>query len=214
MIPGSLKRAITVSQTAVPVQVCYLVPADAQGELLDAIFDECYARWGGRDTLIIPVDADGTFDDRYWAWARAFDPDLIYSYVPLDRAQLDRIDRTLMPAIVQIHRTWNDDVRPHLDHEAAGLPALSLLAMLANADRLGPKRPIGLVSAFMAWPKDPFVTDSFGLNPWGPGWAQAELRAKTRTDHCSRHPNRRAARTRSRRRGGRRYGVAPAHVRI
>lgn len=172
-----LLRPVTISQRAVPIQVCYIIPIDAPAAMLSAIFQECYERWGGRDSLLIPMLSDGTIDERYWAWARALDPDIIYSYVDLDVTLLERIDHDLMPTIVKVHR--NDlrpgDFRPMHDDAAAGLTAMSLLPMLSNIDRLGPPRRYALVSAFQSWTRDAFVTDSFGLNPYGPGWAQAEM---------------------------------------
>jgi hypothetical protein len=173
--PTILKSPVTLSQTAVPIQVCYIVPIGSPPEMLTAIFEECHNRWGGRDSLIMPMLADGTIDDKYWVWARDLDPDIIYSYSALDVPMLERIDRDLMPSVVSVHRNdWNpDDWRPRHDTQAEGLPALSLLPMLANSDRLGPPGRFALVSGFIEWPKDRFVTDSFGLNPFGPGWAQA-----------------------------------------
>jgi hypothetical protein len=171
--PTTLKTSVTLSEATVPIQVCYIVPIDASSEMLTAIFEECHNRWGGRDTLIMPV-VDGQIDEKYWTWAQALDPDVVYSYADLDVSMLERVDRDLMPSVVTIHRYVTD--RPDLvpRHEVEALQALSVLPMLANADRLGPPRRIALVSAFMDWKRDTFVTDSFGLNPFGPGWAQAE----------------------------------------
>lgn len=171
-----LKNPVIISQTPIPIQICYIVPIGAPAEMLTAIFEECYARWGGRDSLIIPMLADGRIDECYWSWARALDPDVVYSYVPLDVPLLERIDRDLMPSVITVHR---DDIspgnfRPRHDQEASGLPTLSLLPMIANADRIGSPRPPMLISAFAAWPKELFVTDSFGLNPYGPAWVQAD----------------------------------------
>lgn len=175
--PPTLARPVTLSQTPVPIQVCYIVPIDASAEMLTAIFAEGHGRWGGRDSLILPMLADGTIDEKYWAWARALDPDVVYSYVDLDIATLDRVDRELMPSVVKIHRDvmGSGDVQVRHESEAVGLSALSLLPMLANTERLGPPRRLALVSAFMDWPRDSFVTDSFGLNPYGPGWAHADI---------------------------------------
>lgn len=173
MNPTTLKYPVTLSEAAVPIQVCYIVQVDAPSEMLTAIFDECHNRWGGRDTLIMPV-TDGQIDEKYWAWARALDPDVVYSYVDLDIPTLERVDRDLMPSVVTIHRSVMDPPDPRPRHEVEALPALSLLPMLANTERIGPPRRLALVSAFMEWSRDVFVTDSFGLNPYGPGWAQAE----------------------------------------
>jgi hypothetical protein len=173
----TLSHPVTIAQVPVPTQVCYVIPVDASEAMLTSIFEECYNRWGGRDTLLMPMLADGTIDERFWLLARALDPDIIYSYVPLDVPTLERIDRELMPAIITIHRHDPNplDMRPNLEHDAQGIPSLSLLPMLANADRLGPPRPLALLSKFQEWSNDGFITDSFGLNPFGPNTAQAEV---------------------------------------
>ena len=54
--------------TARPVRVAYLVDvAQCPDQLLDAIIDEAYSRWGGRRTLIIPSVGTG-IDPRYEQW--------------------------------------------------------------------------------------------------------------------------------------------------
>lgn len=175
MNPSTLKSPVTLSQVAVPIRICYIVPIGAPSEMLTAIFEECHGRWGGRDTLIMPMTS-GHIDEKYWAWSRTLDPDIVYSYVPLDVPILERIDHDLMPSVVTVHRNVLEppDVRPHLEFEARGLPALSLLPMLANSDRLGPARPLALLSASPHWPGDSFVSDSFGINPYGPETVQTE----------------------------------------
>lgn len=176
MNSSTLKHPVMISQVPLPLQVCYIVPIDAPAPMLTAIFEECHGRWGGRDSLLMPMLPDGTIDECYWSWARVLDPDVVYSYIALDVPLLERIDHDLMPGVIITHPHVVDpgDFRPRHDHEATGLPTLSLLPMIANTDRLGPPRPYTLLSAFPAWDREPFITDTFGLNPYGPGWVQAE----------------------------------------
>jgi len=164
-----LPRPIAVGQTPLPMQLCYIVPADAPAALLDAVFAECYTRWGGRDTLIISY-RDGVIDEKYWVWAKALDPDVVYTYVPLDDALLDRLDRDLMPSSVESHRRDND-WRPLFREAPEGLQALSLLPHLKSMPRWGIPRPLALLTTYTHTPHDAFIADSFGLAPYGPGWA-------------------------------------------
>ena len=101
---------------------------DAPPELLDAVFADCYARWGGRDTLLLPAES-GTIDERYWTWARAIDPDVVYSYVPYDAELLAQINRDLMPSAVEQHQDATD-WRPRFREAREPLQALSLLPIL------------------------------------------------------------------------------------
>ena len=174
MNPTTLKHPVTLSQVAMPVQVCYIIPVDAPAEMLTEIFRECYEWWGGRDALLIPTLADGSIDETYWSWARSLEPDIIYSYVPLAVPMLERVDRELMPSTVIIHpaEKFGHGMRPWHDPSVRGLPSLSVLPMLGNTDRIGLPGRYSLISACMGWAKDPFITDTFGLNPYGPGWIQ------------------------------------------
>lgn len=71
-----------VEATARPLRVAYLVNFDTcTHELLDAVFAECYSRWGGRRTLVIPATEDAGISEDYKKWLSLYDPDIIYSYV-------------------------------------------------------------------------------------------------------------------------------------
>ncbi len=166
-----LSHPISLGQKPLPIQVGYIVPTDAPADLLDAVFADCYTRWGGRDTLLLPAQ-NGTINERYWTWARAIDPDVVYSYVPYDDALLGRIDRDLMPSAVEQHRDASD-WRPRFREAHEPLQALSLLPYLASNRSWGHQGRLALLTAYMSTPPDPFITDSFGIAPFGPGWAQA-----------------------------------------
>ena len=166
-----LKHPVTLTQAAVPIRVCYLVPFDATTAMLTAIFKECYERWGGRDSLIVPV-CDNVIGDAYWKWVRALDPDVVYAYAAIDDELLRRIDREWMPSIFKLHLNRSDhlDFTPH--HGVEALKTLSVLPTLANQDRIGPQRRLALLSRFINWTPDTLLADSFGINPFGPGTTQ------------------------------------------
>jgi hypothetical protein len=68
-----------------PIRVAFLVEdSKHSAAILDAIFADCYNRWGGRFSLVVPTQA-GKVSPAYWRWLDAFDADIIYSYVSLDR---------------------------------------------------------------------------------------------------------------------------------
>jgi hypothetical protein len=54
---------------------------------LDGVFADCYDRWGGRFSLIAPC-LNGRIAPTYWSWLEAYDPDIVYSYVPLSRTDV------------------------------------------------------------------------------------------------------------------------------
>ena len=71
-----------------PLRVAFLIGDDEHAGLaLDGVFADCYNRWGGRFSLIVPC-LSGQIAESYWPWLEAYDPDIVYSYVPLSRVRV------------------------------------------------------------------------------------------------------------------------------
>ena len=71
------------------VRVAYLVQEGEHGDaMLDAVFAECHSRWGGRYSLVVPCELGGP-RPTYLPWLEAYDPDIIYSYVRLERSSIE-----------------------------------------------------------------------------------------------------------------------------
>jgi hypothetical protein len=127
----SVNRRLTVRGTARPVRVAYLVDLDAcPDELLNAIFDEAYSRWGGRRTLIVPSKEEG-IDDRYQQWLKLFDADVIYSYAKLNEAAVRSIHELFCPARLVYHNVQRfGHVNYNPDLPFSGLNSLSVIPAL------------------------------------------------------------------------------------
>jgi hypothetical protein len=70
----------------------------------NGIFADCYGRWGGRFSLIVPC-LNGKIPPNYWAWLETFDPDIVYSYVPLSRVDVLEVHERLAVAEYSIDRS-------------------------------------------------------------------------------------------------------------
>jgi hypothetical protein len=105
---------------------------------LDGIFADCYNRWGGRFNLIAPC-LNGRIAPSYWGWLEAYDPDIVYSYVPLSRADVLEVHERLAPAQYAFHKR---DGEPRLDvfgfKPSYGLPPLSSLSTIFKLARYRP----------------------------------------------------------------------------
>jgi hypothetical protein len=64
--------------------------------VLDGIFADCYRRWGGLFRLIAQC-IGGRVSPAYWPWLEAFDPDLVYSFVPLGREDVLEVVQAAPP---------------------------------------------------------------------------------------------------------------------
>jgi len=81
-----------------PLRVAFLIEdGEHAGLALDGIFADCYDRWGGRFSLIAPC-FNSRIAPSYWAWLEAYDPDVVYSYVPLSSTDVLEIHERLSPA--------------------------------------------------------------------------------------------------------------------
>ena len=161
-----------------PLRVAFLIEEGEHASLaLDGIFADCYARWGGRFSLIVPC-SHGRIAPSYWPWLEAFDPDIVYSYVPLTRADVLEVHERLSPAEYTFHKL---DPKPRLDvfgfkpsyeFEFKPLSSLSIIFRLARyspAAREG--APVKIIDSWHTESPSQFLTDNFGTYhvSWGGG---------------------------------------------
>ena len=94
--PAALPRPVEGSASNRPVKIVYLVNYEESPEghmVLDGVFFEAYTRWGGAYTLVVPVSGQDFLDNGYESWLQNYDPDFIYTYVDIDPAFIQRLDR-------------------------------------------------------------------------------------------------------------------------
>jgi hypothetical protein len=150
-----------------PLRVAFLVQQGEHADLtLDGIFADCYGRWGGRFSLIVPC-IDGRIDPAYWEWLTAYDPDIVYSYVPLSRADILEIHERLAPADYHFHKFHGE---PRLDTHGfkpsfrfKPLASLSNVFRLARHSPANPDRsPLKIIDSWFGDEPSRFLTDNFG----------------------------------------------------
>jgi hypothetical protein len=150
-----------------PLRVAFLVEDGAHASLaLDGIFADCYDRWGGRFSLIAPC-FDGRIAPSYWPWLEAYDPDIVYSYVPLSRADILEIHERLSPAHYAFHELGRE---PRLDvfgfkpsYRFSPLSSLSTIFRLARySPAPGEGAPVKIIDSWHTEKPSRFLTDSFG----------------------------------------------------
>jgi hypothetical protein len=86
-----------------PIRVVFLVQDGEHTQIaLDGIFADCYYRWGGRFSLIVPC-REGRIVEVYWPWLEAYEADIIYSYVPLCSDAVLEIHERVSPGSYKFH---------------------------------------------------------------------------------------------------------------
>lgn len=149
-----------------PIRIAFLVdPAPNSDLVLDGVFANCYSRWGGRFSLIVPCQ-EGEIVPAYWPWLLRFDPDVVYSYVRLGDAAVLEIHERIAPADYVLHREVKDDNPP----PSAFWPRISFTALssMSTIFRLARHSPVAdgpKVKVIDAWSTEEpsrFLTDNLG----------------------------------------------------
>jgi hypothetical protein len=158
-----------------PFRVAYLVEENEHWRMIfDAIFVESFGRWGGRFTLIVPCE-NGAIRPGYIPWLRAYDADILYSYVDFNEATVERLHEQFGPAFLVRHdfhgsgRRDQHAFRPKLP--IAPLTALSVTAVLTRGNMFSPPSPVALVDTHPGASPSRFLQETFGcyghsLSPW------------------------------------------------
>src|SRR5262249_44601426 len=143
--------------------------------MLNAVFAECYGRWGGRFSLIVPCE-DREVRPAYLPWLAAYDADIIYSYVDLTDDAVVRLLERLCPSLLVKHEFYlsapaERDVtafRPRLP--LTPLTSLSVAAVGSRGNMFTEPQPITVVDYYGRAPPQ-FLQHNFGcygesLVPW------------------------------------------------
>jgi hypothetical protein len=151
-----------------PIRVAFLVQdgGDNANLALDGIFADCYDRWGGRFSLIAPCVGE-RISQSYRPWLEAFDPDIVYSYVPLDKAAVLELHERLSPAEYIYHKLYRE---PHLGvfdfKPSYSFPMLSSLSTIFRLARFNSASrdgsPMNIIDSWSTEQPSRFLTDNFG----------------------------------------------------
>jgi hypothetical protein len=152
-----------------PIRVAFLVElSEASQTILTAIFQACFRFWGGRFSLVIPCK-NGVPLTGFRAWLRAYDPDVIYSYVDLSDAEQVKLHEDVYPAYLVRHRDPRNDERADIRVWSPALPITplgisTLLPLLARRSAFGPPTSLKMAIALGQAQASPFLLDSFGTH--------------------------------------------------
>lgn len=159
-------RQLQAESLARPLRVAYMVDAKkTPPELLDAIFAECYGRWGGRWSLIVPCDGGKPKTD-YLPWLEKWDPDLIYSYVPLSFDDQAFLHESLYPSSIVIHEIYDEDSdrKWHPNLKCTAVSSLTVLPWIAARPNAFDRGSAELLDVYWSEPHPArWIRDSFGL---------------------------------------------------
>jgi hypothetical protein len=149
-----------------PIRVAFLIEEHEHWQpMLDAIFADCFDRWGGRFNLLVPRE-NGSIRGSYVRWLELYDPDIIYSYVDLSESEVALIHERFYPSFLVHHgpnRKGSRDeraFRPSLPIQALG--SLSVTIGGLPGDPTSPRKPIALLGTRRGLRPSQFIQENFG----------------------------------------------------
>lgn len=157
-----------------PLRIAFLVEDGEHANLaLDGIFADCHYRWGGRFSLVA-LCFKGRIAPSYWPWLEAYDPDIVYSYVPLSRADVLEVHERLAPAQYLVHELGP---KPRLDafgfrpsYNFSSLSSLSAIFRLArHSPAVSDGAPVRIIDSWHTERPSRFLADNLGTYhlSWG-----------------------------------------------
>lgn len=164
-MPNESGAELTGRLRSRPLRIAFLVELGEHADLmLDGIFADCYSRWGGRFSLIVPC-ADGQIVAGYWQWLETFDPDIVYSYIVLSAEAVLEVHERLVPADYIVHRLGDQprlDVHGYRPQYPPALSSLSTVFRLARHSPLAAGPKIKIIDTWHTEKPSRFLTDNFG----------------------------------------------------
>jgi len=148
-----------------PIRVAFLVE-DGQdsGDILDAVFANCHARWGGRHSLVVPCE-NSKPREAWLPWLTAYDPDIIYCYTSLDKKMISDLHEKLGPLYLTIHE-YDERLRGEryfrTELPIKCLTSISAALRYGRASPPSDPRPMFVVDYSGQQGDDRFIDDNFG----------------------------------------------------
>lgn len=153
-----------VTAAARPMRIAYVLEDGVDSHTwLDEIIAKCFARHGGRQSLIVP-SINGSISARYAAWLKVLDPDVVV-LVTYQNDEVAAQLGTLLGDTVLKQRTrtrGEAEAYPRVDLEQPALTSLSWIPFFKTVSGVR-RQPIECVlDRYPAWLDDGLIKDNFG----------------------------------------------------
>lgn len=153
-----------IGAVARPMRIAYVLEdGEDAHEWLDQVIAKCFARHGGRQSLIVPY-IDGKISERYRDWLKTIDPDVVMLLTYQNEVVASDLGSLLGDTVLE-HRQRKRgefETHPRVGPEKPALTALSWIPFLKTVS--GPQRqPVEFIlDRYPAWKDDGLIKDNFG----------------------------------------------------
>lgn len=153
-----------IRATARPMRIAYVLEnGEDTHTWLDKVIAKCFARHGGRQSLIVP-SVDGGISERYAAWLKVIDPDVVMLLTYENAAVAANVEALLGDTLLEHRQRKPGEIERHptVGLETPSLTALSWIPFLKTVSGIQ-RQPIDFIlDRYPAWRDDGLIKDNFG----------------------------------------------------
>ncbi|MEQ6351243.1 hypothetical protein [Ralstonia pseudosolanacearum] len=153
-----------IEATARPTRIAYVLENGEDAHAwLDEVIAQCYARHGGRQSLIVP-SVGGSISERYAGWLKVTDPDVVM-LLTYDNATAAANVGALLGDTLLEHRQrelGKIEEHPRVGLETPALTALSWIPFLKTVSGIRHQPIDCILDRYPAWHDDGLIKDNFG----------------------------------------------------
>ena len=153
-----------IGASARPMRIAYVIE-DGQDahQWLDEVVAQCFARHGGRQSLIVPC-IDGRVSERYRSWLKVLDPDVVMLLTYQNKDVAIDLGELLGDTVFEHRQRKREEVETHprVRLEKPALTALSWLPFLKTVSGLRRQPVEFILDRYPGWQDDGLIKDNFG----------------------------------------------------
>lgn len=150
--------------SARPTRIAYVLEnGNDANAWLDEVIARCFARHGGRQSLIVP-SVGGKISERYAAWLKVIDPDVVVLLTYENAAVAVELDAILGDTLLahRLRKLGEIEEHPRVGLETQALTALSWIPFFKTVSGIRRQPVEFILDRYPAWADDGLIKDNFG----------------------------------------------------
>ncbi|WP_175947329.1 hypothetical protein [Burkholderia pyrrocinia] len=153
-----------IRATERPIRIAYVLEdGEDSHHWLDEVMAECFARHGGRQSLIVPC-IEGRISQRYIDWLKVIDPDVVMLLTYRNAEIASHLRPHIGDTVLEYRQRDPEEIepQPRVHHEPAALTSLSWIPFFKTVSGVRRHTVDLILDSYPAWEDDGLIKDNFG----------------------------------------------------
>ncbi|HDR9761022.1 TPA: hypothetical protein ACK3Q6_002245 [Burkholderia cepacia] len=153
-----------IRATERPMRIAYVLEdGEDSHHWLDEVMAECFARHGGRQSLIAPC-IEGRISQRYIDWLKVIDPDVVMLLTYRNAEIASHLRPHVGDTVLEYRQRDPEEIepQPRVHHEPAALTSLSWIPFLKTVSGVRRHTVDLVLDSYPTWEDDGLIKDNFG----------------------------------------------------